>query len=194
MPEPRPHRTDERDDAQRRADHDAIERLAMRLVRPLAARLESTGMAEIEIREGTGRVRVRRTGGGAPPAEAQAAVGSARSGALRQMPGMVAVGPGSADGTPGRGAGRDRPEPGVATSPAVGYFSQRGGIEPGSEVRAGDALGNVDVLGVAHEVNAPIDGIVADVHIASGQAVEYGQPLITVEIRRVGASGPVSEG
>jgi acetyl-CoA carboxylase biotin carboxyl carrier protein len=192
MPTTGPHQIDERDDAQRRADHAAIERLANRLVRQLASRLETTGLAEIEIREGAGRVRVRRPAAGAGPAAPSVPAGAGRGSGRATSP-MVAVGPGAGDGQAGRQAGRDRPDPGVAASPAVGYFSPRAGIEPGVEVRAGDRLGNVDVLGVAHEVSAPIDGIVGDVHIAAGQAVEYGQPLVTVEVRRSGGPAPVTE-
>ncbi|HEY4633547.1 MAG TPA: HlyD family efflux transporter periplasmic adaptor subunit, partial [Candidatus Limnocylindrales bacterium] len=77
-------------------------------------------------------------------------------------------------------------DPGIATSPAVGYFSPRDGIGPGVAVTVGERLGAVDMLGVSHEVAAPIDGIVFEVLVEPGQAVEYGQGLVTVE--RPGAS------
>ena len=48
-------------------------------------------------------------------------------------------------------------------------------------MRRGDLVGYVDVLGVRQEVVAPIDGVVSEFQVESGQAVEYGQPLAKVE-------------
>ena len=48
-------------------------------------------------------------------------------------------------------------------------------------VRAGDRLGAVDMLGVAQEVVAPMDGIVGTSLVEAGEAVEYGQDLVTIE-------------
>ena len=69
----------------------------------------------------------------------------------------------------------------VATSPGVGYFTTRDGIATGSQVRGGDVLGHVDVLGVRQEVVAPGDGIVARLMAEAGEAVEYGQDLVRLE-------------
>ena len=51
--------------AERQVDHNAIDRLAGDLLPALVAKLADTGLGEIEIREGSWRVRVRRPGGGA---------------------------------------------------------------------------------------------------------------------------------
>jgi biotin carboxyl carrier protein len=104
----------------------------------------------------------------------------------------VAVGPGSLDGG-SRVGPADTPDPGVATSPAVGYFSPRDGMSPGTAVTAGERIGTVDVLGVGHEVTAPIDGLIDEVLIAPGQAVEYGERLMTVEPVGASAGPAVSE-
>jgi acetyl-CoA carboxylase biotin carboxyl carrier protein len=63
----------------------------------------------------------------------------------------------------------------------VGYFSLRDGVTLGSNVRSGDLLGSVDVLGVRQEVVSPADGVLRDLEVESGQAVEYGQPIGRVE-------------
>lgn len=84
---------------------------------------------------------------------------------------------------PGLGGGEGGPgseERIVATSPAVGYFSPRPDLRPGLVVRAGDPLGEVDVLGVGQEVAAPADGVVAATLVVAGQAVEYGQELVVL--------------
>jgi biotin carboxyl carrier protein len=49
-------------------------------------------------------------------------------------------------------------------------------------VRAGDRLGVVDMLGVAQEVVAPDDGLVGASLVEPGQAVEYGQELVVIEL------------
>ena len=53
---------------------------------------------------------------------------------------------------------------------------------PGTRVRAGDRLGYVDVLGVRQEVVAPVDGVVGRELVEAGDAVEYGQELIVIEL------------
>jgi biotin carboxyl carrier protein len=52
----------------------------------------------------------------------------------------------------------------------------------GTKVRAGDRLGAVDMLGVPQEIVAPVDGIVGATLVEPGEAVEYGQELIVVEL------------
>ena len=52
----------------------------------------------------------------------------------------------------------------------------------------GDRLGSVDVLGVLEEVPSPVDGVVGATLVAAGDAVEYGQELIRLELARPVAS------
>src|SRR5205814_1751957 len=70
----------------------------------------------------------------------------------------------------------------VATSPAVGVFQPRTDMKPGTRVRDGDRLGAVDMLGIPQEVVAPADGILGASLVEAGQAVEYGQELIVIEL------------
>lgn len=70
----------------------------------------------------------------------------------------------------------------VATSPAVGVFRPGSRAAVGTRVRAGDSLGNVDVLGVPEDVPAPADGMVAELLVEAGTAVEYGQELVLVAL------------
>jgi biotin carboxyl carrier protein len=122
----------------------------------LIARLRASRLAELEVREGGWRVRLRR---------------DLRSG-RRASRGHAREGQGPAE--EGDGAGEAR-------SPAVGYFSPARDLAVGQGVSAGDTLGSVDVLGIAQEVTAPIDGIVSAVLAETGQAVEYGQVLAEID-------------
>ena len=86
-----------------------------------------------------------------------------------------------------RGSGD--PHRAVATSPAVGVFQPRPDARPGSRVRAGDRLGVVDMLGVPQEVVAPADGVVMGVLADAGDAVEYGQDLVALELMTQATGG-----
>jgi biotin carboxyl carrier protein len=184
---PRPARSD----AERAEEHGAIARLADGLLPELVAKLAATGLAELEVREGPWKVRLRR------PMEV---VGSGRRASDRQLRLTGATGPvphpapggAGAVHSPSAGAraqdGRVAPEPErpAASSPAVGIFRPRAGIA-GTRVRAGDRLGAVEMLGVPQEVLAPIDGIVGGLLAEPGEGVEYGQALI--EMRPAAAPG-----
>jgi len=98
---------------------------------------------------------------------------------------------GSDGGSGASGGGAHRA---VATSPAVGIYQPRSEAKAGTRVRAGDRLGAVDMLGIPQEVVAPADGIVGASLVEPGQAVEYGQELIVIELaarvaERVGDRG-----
>jgi biotin carboxyl carrier protein len=82
----------------------------------------------------------------------------------------------------------------VATSPAVGIFRPRKQAGSGARVRSGDPLAVVDVLGIPQEVVAPIDGVVGETLVEAGEAVEYGQELIVIELVTAPAAGPAAEG
>ena len=101
-------------------------------------------------------------------------------------PPLTAVGPGTdAAASGGDGTGRSserRASRSVATSPAVGVYNPKSDATPGTRVRAGDRLGAVDMLGVAQEVVAPVDGLIGASLVEPGQAVEYGQELVVIEL------------
>lgn len=181
----------DRDADARAADHAAIDRLTGELLPALIAKLGVTGLGELEVREGAWRVRLRRpvgavtsAGGGGRerrvsdrgaserPAE-RAGERPPRAQHLHPHPEP----PSSARTDPGRSDSRS-----VATSPAVGVYQPRKDLSVGSRVRAGDPLGAVDMLGVAQEVVAPIDGLVGQSLVEPGDAVEYGQELIVIEL------------
>jgi acetyl-CoA carboxylase biotin carboxyl carrier protein len=188
-----------RSDADRATDHATIERMTDDLLPALVAKLGASGLAEIEVREGPWRVRLRRPAGGpnlgrratdgpsrqqpghAGHGHAPAALEGHRSVGARDGYGpLAAVGPGLPSGTDAeRSAHRHRA---IATSPAVGIFQPRPEMRPGTRIRAGDRLGFVDVLGVRQEVVSPVDGIVGATLVESGDAVEYGQELIRLEL------------
>jgi biotin carboxyl carrier protein len=214
-------------DASRRADHAGISRLTEELLPALIAKLSSTQLGELEVREGDWHVRLRRPV--AAPGEGR------RSGdrAARSQPGHEGHGHGRAgvEGRPGRASGAtgssgvanpasgitagsgassastngsggtqgsrasdfaDR-SPTIAISPAVGTFNPGPRAVSGTRVRAGDSLGNVDMLGVPQDIPAPADGIVGQTLVEAGMAVEYGQELIRLELTAPAAPAASAE-
>jgi biotin carboxyl carrier protein len=206
--------TDEREAADRLADHAAIDSLANELIPALIAKLGASGLGEIEVREGDWKVRLRRPaegthasgrkvgdrGGRATPG-AVGGAGAAGVVGTAGRPQLTPVGPGrqsvldeaealavgaafesdgSATGDPS-GRAHD-PFRAMATSPAVGFYQPRTGVVPGSRVRSGDPIGSIDVLGIPTEVVAPADGIVGASLVEPGEAVEYGQDLVWIEL------------
>ena len=188
----------------READHAGIARLTEELLPALIAKLGTTHLGELEVREGDWHVRLRRPFGTAPGEGRRASDKASRSqpgheghGHGRAAPEghRAARGSGGASGvTAGTGAasastngtGADEPPVGrsraVATSPAVGIFQPGSRAASGTRVRAGDSLGTVNVLGVPQDVLAPVDGIVGSTLVEAGMAVEYGQDLIRLEL------------
>jgi acetyl-CoA carboxylase biotin carboxyl carrier protein len=174
-----------REAADRAADHAAIGRLSDELLPALIAKLGATGLGELEVREGSWRVRLRRpaTAGGGRDRRAGDRVAAERPGERGPE-------------RPPR-AHPHHPEPSssvradsrnVATSPAVGVYQPRKDLTAGARVRAGDRLGAVDMLGIAQEVVSPVDGIVGPSLVEAGDAVEYGQDLIVIEFTPVPSS------
>src|SRR3954453_4243667 len=149
-------------------DRATIARLADEVVPQLIERLSNSSLAELEVRENGWRIRLRRPVANAAPPSVQHG---------RQPHPMMAAGAGGS-GAPS--APRDASR-GLVSSPAVGYFAPRSGVEVGVKVRSGDLVGYIDVLGVRQDVVSPIDGSLRAFEVQSGQAVEYGQPIARVE-------------
>jgi biotin carboxyl carrier protein len=192
----------DRSDAERAADHAAIADSIDELLPALIAKLGSTGLAELEVREDAIRVRLRRPADGALMHSDRAARSDRSRGAAgaspSHAPGLMPVGPGREvrDGRDGRTGGdghaaahRDERRA-VATSPAVGIYHPRAEASGGTKVRAGDRLGTVDMLGVPQEVVAPTDGLIGASLVEAGDAVEYGQELVVIEFASAVAGGP----
>jgi biotin carboxyl carrier protein len=139
---------------------DAIARAANELVPQLTERLERHGLGEIEVSSGDLRLRVARAAAAGP------AVGR--------------TDPSAATAAPSTSAPALAASVGVA-SPAVGFFVYADGLGPGLAVEKGDPLGQVEMLGIRHDVRAPRRGTVRHLVAESGEAVEYGQVVLELE-------------
>ncbi|MGQ0608048.1 MAG: acetyl-CoA carboxylase biotin carboxyl carrier protein [Chloroflexota bacterium] len=137
----------------------AIARAASDLVPQLTERLVRHGLGEIEVSSGDLRLRVARAV--APVATLGASSPPVAAATAREVAAVSA-------------------SVGVA-SPAVGFFVYADGLGPGLAVNKGDALGQVEMLGIRHDVRAPRRGTIRHLVAESGEAVEYGQVVLELE-------------
>lgn len=194
---------DERGGEERAAEgRREIRRVAHEILPPLMARLGHSSLGEIEVHGEGWRVRLRRdpaltesSGEAGRRRPEGGARRSPRPGGAAGLPGTAPVqaapaGAGNGAGSglkpvgPGREPATERAQvadPALVSSPAVGYYLPRDGVGPGRTVRSGDLLGHVDVLGVRQDVVADGDGVVVELLVEPGEAVEYGQELLRLD-------------
>ena len=190
--------SDLEDAIQVKRDHDAIAGLADDLLPALIAKLAVSGLGEIEVRQGGWKARLRMP----------AATEESRKNAVKAADTHAGHGHPTGRGAPGharpderRSAGDDRvaDESGriAAKSPAVGIYQPRKDLAVGMRVRSGERIGQVNVLGVNQDVVSPVDGVIGSSLAESGEAVEYGQELVRIELPERseggGAAGPKTE-
>lgn len=143
------------------------------LVRNLADLLNETGLTEIEVQNGTQRMRVSRgaTAVAAPVVAAAAAPVASAPRAATVEASEVNFGN----------------HPGAVTSPMVGtaYRSPEPGARPfvdvGDSVKVGQTLLIVEAMKTMNAIPATKAGKVTHVLIEDGMPVEFGQPLVVVE-------------
>jgi len=140
------------------------------LVRTLAALLEETGLSEIEYAVGEKRIRVARSSG---PAQAVATVMAAPTGTAASAPvtaAAPAIAAGDAVKSPMVGIVHHAPQPGAPPF-----------VQVGDTVKEGQTLFIVEAMKVMNQITAPRGGRIAQILVANGTPVEYGQVLAVIE-------------
>lgn len=147
----------------------------IRKVKKLIELLESSGIAEIEIKEGEESVRISRTSS-APIAYAPPPMQAAGAAPLPAPVAEIAEKPVDSVPTGHR-----------VTSPMVGTFysaSSPGAkpfVEVGQSVGEGDTLCIIEAMKMLNQIEADRAGVIKAVLVDNGQPVEYGEPLFVIE-------------
>lgn len=147
-------------------------------IRALAEILAETGLTEIEVSEKDSRIRVARM-----PAPVQA-VAAAPQAVAAPAPAPAAA-PAEA-AAPAAPADLSR-HPGAVNSPMVGvaYLTPDPSSPPfaseGQIVTAGQTLMLIEAMKTFNQIKAPKGGTLKAMLVASGDPVEYGQPLAIIE-------------
>lgn len=149
-------------------------------IRALAAILTETGLTEIEIAEKDSRIRVVRA-----PAHAATPLPAYAVSAPPAAP-AASAGPASAASS-GPTAHDASHHPGAVLSPMVGiaYLSPEPDSPPfvsvGQSVVAGQTLLLIEAMKTFNQIKAPKTGTVAQILVASGGPVEYGEVLMILD-------------
>jgi len=133
-----------------------------------------SGISELEITEGDGKVRIVKNQAG--PAFAQA-----------PLPAAAAVPAATPAAAPAPAAPAQEPSGHTVKSPMVGTFyrSAQPGAEPfvsvGSQVKEGDTLCIIEAMKLMNEIEADKSGTIKAVLVDNGSPVAFGQPLFVIE-------------
>ncbi len=154
----------------------------LRKLKTLIDLVSESGIAELEITEPEGKVRIVKGLAGATPGPTQHFYQSMPTQGGMQMHPPAPVPVASVDVVaPVVDAGHP------VTSPMVGTFyrsAQPGSppfVEVGSQVKEGDTICIIEAMKLLNEIESDKTGTVKAILIENGQPVEFGQPLIIIE-------------
>lgn len=164
--------------------------MEVRELKTLLALMQDFGLVELEIEDKKGKVRLVRAGAAAhaiASLPAVAPITAAPTPTPHPSKAKKAAGP-SANGA------RDA-EPPVLTenqklieSPMVGTFYRAASpdsepfVEEGDSVRKGQALCIIEAMKMMNEIEADAGGRIARILCENGQPIEYGQPLMVLDL------------
>jgi len=157
----------------------------LRKLKTLIDLVAESGISELEITEGEGKVRIVKGPPPMPPGYAphmmmmQPAMQAAPP-APPQAPVAAPAAP-VVDPVPATAPGH------VVKSPMVGTFYRSANpnsapfVEVGSQVKEGDTLCIIEAMKLMNEIEADKTGTIKAALVENGQPVEYGQPLFVIE-------------
>jgi acetyl-CoA carboxylase biotin carboxyl carrier protein len=141
------------------------------LVRELAALLNDTGLSEIEVEDGTRKIRVsRQMTAMAHAVAAPAAMAPAPAAISADAPAAAPAISANAMKSPMVGTAYLTPDPDAAPFVTVGQA-----------VSVGDTVLIIEAMKVMNPILATKSGTVKAIMVESGQPVEFDQPLMVIE-------------
>jgi acetyl-CoA carboxylase biotin carboxyl carrier protein len=158
----------------------------LRKLKTLVDLVSESNIAELEITEADGKVRIVKAGASVAPGAAP----------LMNMVPVAAAPPptmaqraAAAEATAAAEAAALEEEGHVIKSPMVGTFYRAatpGGkplVEVGTVVKAGEPVCIIEAMKIMNEIEADVGGSIIKVLVENGQAVEFGQPLFVIDRR-----------
>jgi acetyl-CoA carboxylase biotin carboxyl carrier protein len=149
----------------------------LRKLKTLIDLVSESGISELEVTEGEGKVRIVKN---APPVYVQPAAQYAAPAAA------PLAAPAHAGEAAPAAAAPAAPQGHVVTSPMVGTFyrAPSPGADPfvqvGDTVKEGQTLCIIEAMKLLNEIESDAAGVVKEILVENGQAVEYGQPLFVI--------------
>jgi acetyl-CoA carboxylase biotin carboxyl carrier protein len=156
----------------------------IRKLKELVRLMVNNDLMELDLRDETEQVTIRRPSVNVPPQVTTAApVAMAGSAPVAAVP--IASAPAAAAPPPAEAAD-DRH---AIESPMVGTFYAAPSPEKPPFVKVGDSVGPdtvvclIEAMKVFNEIKAECSGVVDEVLVSSGTPVEFGQPLLRIKAR-----------
>ncbi|PNM90928.1 acetyl-CoA carboxylase biotin carboxyl carrier protein [Achromobacter xylosoxidans] len=150
----------------------------LRKLKTLIDLVAESGIAELEITEGEGKVRIVKFSQTLQPV------------AYHQPEAGVAVAPvaPAAPAAPAAAAAEAAPviQGHVVKAPMVGTFDRSPNpgaapfIDVGQSVKEGDPLCIIEAMKLLNEIEADKSGVIKEILVENGEPVEYGQPLFVI--------------
>lgn len=149
----------------------------IRTIKKLIELLDSSGVAEIEVKEGDTAVRISRMPANMPMMQ-------------QPMPQQFHVNPAPMAATPAQANAPAEPAAisgHVVTSPMVGTFyrsaspDSKAFVEIGQSVKVGDTICIIEAMKMFNQIEADKAGVVKAILCENGQPVEFDQPLVIIE-------------
>ncbi|HLT26966.1 MAG TPA: acetyl-CoA carboxylase biotin carboxyl carrier protein [Zeimonas sp.] len=156
----------------------------LRKLKTLIDLVSESGISELEITEGDGKVRIVKN---APPVMMPAPVAAPAAPAIATPSTIAGTQPAAGPAPAAEAPAPETPTGHVVRSPMVGTFyrSPQPGAEPfvsvGSEVAEGDTLCIIEAMKLMNEIEADKSGTIKAVLVDNGSPVEFGQPLFVIE-------------
>jgi acetyl-CoA carboxylase biotin carboxyl carrier protein len=154
-------------------------------IKALIALMNEYGLIELEIEDKKGKVRLVRAGAKAEAGSLTVDHVAAPTAKVQESRAAKAAKPEKqAAGAPPELAPNQR----LVQSPMVGTFYRKPSpeappfVEEGDTVRKGQPLCIIEAMKMMNEIEAEVAGRVVRVLCESGQPVEYGQPLMVLEV------------
>ena len=150
----------------------------LRKLKTLIDLVAESGISELEVTEGDGKVRIVKQ-----PQQVVAApmaMPQMQAMPVAGAPAAAAPAPAAAEAAPQLPAGH------IVTSPMVGTFyrAPSPGAAPfvnvGDTVKEGQTVCIIEAMKLLNEIECDKAGVIKEILVENGQAVEYGQPLFVI--------------
>ncbi len=146
----------------------------LRKLKTLIDLVADSGIAELEITEGDGKVRIVKF------SQTQQPVAYAPAPAAAPAVATVAEAPAAAP------AAAQAPQGHQVKAPMVGTFYRAPNpnsspfVEVGQAVKEGEPLCIIEAMKLLNEIEADKSGVIKEILVENGEPVEYGQPLFVI--------------
>lgn len=150
----------------------------LRKLKTLIDLVAESGISELEVTEGEGKVRIVK----APPQVVAQPMPMPALPAINAAPAPAAA----PAAVPAEAAAPQLPAGHVVTSPMVGTFyrAPSPGAAPfvnvGDTVKEGQTVCIIEAMKLLNEIESDKGGVIKEILVENGQAVEYGQPLFVI--------------